>query len=98
MSLTNFLEQKKKKFTRHVELFQFQCQIVGKKNVNLVKGGTGFLGKILIEKLLRSCQDISTIYLLMRGKKDRNIEDRMEDIFNDSVRKEKNMYRVDLGK
>ena len=31
-------------------------------------GGTGFMGKVLIEKLLRSCPDMDTIYLLVRPK------------------------------
>jgi fatty acyl-CoA reductase len=35
----------------------------------LVTGGTGFLGKVLLEKLLRSCPDVGNIYVLMRQKK-----------------------------
>lgn len=34
-----------------------------------VTGGTGFMGKVLLEKLLRSCPDIATIYMLVRPKK-----------------------------
>ncbi|XP_011865824.1 PREDICTED: putative fatty acyl-CoA reductase CG5065 isoform X2 [Vollenhovia emeryi] len=49
-----------------------------------ITGGTGFLGKILIEKLLRSCPDISTIYILIRSKKDKNPERRLDEMF-DSV-------------
>ncbi|XP_011706614.1 PREDICTED: fatty acyl-CoA reductase 1-like, partial [Wasmannia auropunctata] len=44
-------------------------------------GGTGFLGKVLIEKLLRSCSDITTIYLLIRSKKDKCPESRLDEIF-----------------
>ncbi|XP_025072855.1 putative fatty acyl-CoA reductase CG5065 [Pogonomyrmex barbatus] len=44
-------------------------------------GSTGFLGKVLIEKLLRSCPDISTIYLLIRTKKDKCPETRLDEIF-----------------
>lgn len=47
-------------------------------------GGTGFLGSILIEKLSRSC-DISTIYLLIRSKKDTSVSDRLDEIFQSSV-------------
>lgn len=32
-------------------------------------GGTGFLGKAIVEKLLRSCPNLSKIYLLVREKK-----------------------------
>lgn len=50
-----------------------------------ITGGTGFLGKILIEKLLRSCPDLSTIYLLIRPKKEKNVERRMNDLFEDLI-------------
>ncbi|CAK9799512.1 Putative fatty acyl-CoA reductase CG5065 [Anthophora plagiata] len=42
-----------------------------------VTGGTGFLGKVLIEKLLRSCPDIKEIFLLMRPKKGQSIDERL---------------------
>ncbi|KAJ9583816.1 hypothetical protein L9F63_021848, partial [Diploptera punctata] len=35
----------------------------------LVIGGTGFMGKVLVEKLLRSCSDVNRIYVLVRPKK-----------------------------
>lgn len=38
------------------------------KNV-LITGGTGFMGKILIFKLLLSCPDIGEIFLVIRKKK-----------------------------
>lgn len=34
-----------------------------------ITGSTGFLGKVLIEKLLRTCDGISKIYILMRTKR-----------------------------
>jgi len=34
-----------------------------------ITGATGFMGKVLTEKLLRSCPEINTIYLLTRGKR-----------------------------
>lgn len=50
-------------------------------------GGTGFMGKALVEKLLRSCSGVSTIYLLVRPKKGNNITDRIDNLFNDPVKK-----------
>lgn len=47
-----------------------------------VTGGSGFMGKVLIEKLLRSCPDIKTIYVLLRPKKGKSIEERLEAITN----------------
>lgn len=57
-------------------------------------GGTGFLGKILIEKLLRSCPNVSTIYLLVRPKKEKNIENRMQELFEDPVSQNSNSQRI----
>lgn len=34
-----------------------------------ITGGTGYMGKVLIEKLLRDCGGIKTIYVLCRPKK-----------------------------
>ncbi|XP_050074474.1 putative fatty acyl-CoA reductase CG5065 [Anopheles maculipalpis] len=43
-------------------------------------GGTGFLGKVLIEKLLRSCPDIGRIFVLMRNKRGKSIETRVTEL------------------
>ncbi|KAH8248505.1 hypothetical protein KR026_007757 [Drosophila bipectinata] len=43
-----------------------------------VTGATGFVGKALVEKLLRSCPKLGRIYVLMRPKKGVNIEDRLQ--------------------
>lgn len=51
----------------------------------LITGGTGFLGKILIEKLLRCCPDIETIYLIIRMKKGKNVDLRAKELFEDEV-------------
>ena len=45
-----------------------------------ITGATGFMGKVLIEKLLRSCPDIQEIFLLMRPKKGTSIDDRLRKI------------------
>lgn len=45
-----------------------------------ITGGSGFMGKVLIEKLLRSCPDIKTIFLLLRPKKGNFIEERLKSI------------------
>ncbi|XP_035672945.1 fatty acyl-CoA reductase 1-like [Branchiostoma floridae] len=34
----------------------------------LVTGATGFMGKVLVEKLLRACPDVDTLYLMVRHK------------------------------
>lgn len=35
-----------------------------------VTGATGFLGKVIVEKLLRSCGLIENVFILVRKKKD----------------------------
>ncbi|KAL7032636.1 hypothetical protein ACKWTF_007368 [Chironomus riparius] len=47
-----------------------------------ITGGTGFMGKVLVEKLLRSCQGIKNIYLLIRPKKGQDINTRLDELLN----------------
>lgn len=49
----------------------------------LVSGGLGFLGKLLVEKLLRC--EVKKIYLLVRAKKGKTIEERFEKLTNEPV-------------
>ncbi|XP_023938703.1 putative fatty acyl-CoA reductase CG5065 [Bicyclus anynana] len=46
----------------------------------LVTGGTGFMGKVLVEKLLFSIPDIGNVYVLMRPKKGKSIKQRFADM------------------
>ncbi|KAK0180733.1 hypothetical protein PV327_003087 [Microctonus hyperodae] len=50
-----------------------------------ITGGTGFLGKLIIEKLMRSCPNLSVIYLLVRPKKGKNSHERSEELFDDPL-------------
>ncbi|XP_050453415.1 fatty acyl-CoA reductase wat-like [Cataglyphis hispanica] len=50
-----------------------------------VTGASGFLGILLIEKLLRCCPDIEKIYILMRAKKEKSSEVRFKEHFNNPV-------------
>lgn len=51
----------------------------------LITGGTGFMGKLLIERLLRTILDITCIYLLIRPKKVKTAFERAEELFRDLV-------------
>ncbi|XP_043477891.1 fatty acyl-CoA reductase wat-like isoform X1 [Leptopilina heterotoma] len=51
----------------------------------LITGGTGFLGKLLIEKLLRSCPELTCIYVIVRPKKGQEALNRFEQIFEDPI-------------
>lgn len=46
----------------------------------LVTGGTGFMGKVLVEKLLYSVPEIGNVYILMRPKKAKTVAQRLEDL------------------
>lgn len=52
-----------------------------------ITGATGFLGKVLLEKLLRSCSNIRTIYILIRAKKTKNPQERIKELINVPVSK-----------
>ncbi|MBD2858147.1 SDR family oxidoreductase [Spongiibacter sp. KMU-158] len=45
----------------------------------LITGATGFLGKVVLEKLMRTVPDIEAVYLLMRGNRThRDVRERFE--------------------
>lgn len=48
------------------------------KNV-FISGATGFLGKVLVEKLLRDCPEIGSLYLMIRAKRGQSPEQRRKD-------------------
>nr|QGV11515.1 FAR3 [Tetrastichus brontispae] len=51
----------------------------------LVTGATGFLGKALLEKLLRSCSRVSEIFVIIRPKRGRSIEQRFTELVENPV-------------
>lgn len=50
-----------------------------------ITGGTGFMGKVLLEKLLRSCPGVAKIYLLIRPKKGQDARERLQQLLNSPV-------------
>lgn len=45
-----------------------------------VTGGTGFIGKILLEKMLRALPGLSTLYVLVRPKRGQTPQQRIKTI------------------
>lgn len=60
------------------ELSEIQTFYKGK--TILITGGTGLMGKVLIEKLLYSCSDLNKIYMLLRPKRGRSPEIRVDEM------------------
>uniref|UniRef100_A0A3Q3D9C1 Fatty acyl-CoA reductase n=1 Tax=Hippocampus comes TaxID=109280 RepID=A0A3Q3D9C1_HIPCM len=49
------------------------------KNV-LITGATGFMGKVLVEKLLRCCPQVRALFLLVRPKAGQSMQQRVDDM------------------
>lgn len=47
-----------------------------------ITGATGFMGKVMVEKLLRDCSDVKKMYLLMRPKKGHSSKERLDELLN----------------
>ncbi|KAF1665585.1 Fatty acyl-CoA reductase 1, partial [Aptenodytes patagonicus] len=69
------------------------------KNV-LLTGATGFMGKVLLEKLLRSCPKVNAVYVLVRHKAGQTPEARVEEITScklfDRLRDEQPNFRAKI--
>jgi fatty acyl-CoA reductase len=50
-----------------------------------VTGATGFLGKVLVEKLIRMCPDVGNIFLLIRPKKGMEPSERIKELISSTV-------------
>lgn len=50
-----------------------------------ITGATGFIGKALIEKLLRSCSTLNRIFILTRPKRGKSFEERVKVITDNPV-------------
>lgn len=49
-----------------------------------ITGGTGFIGKALVEKLIRSC-NIRCVYLLVREKRNKTTSERLVELLNSKI-------------
>lgn len=58
-------------------------QFYYKKSI-FMTGATGFLGKVTMEKLLRTC-DVENFYILVRTKKGKMMHTRVDEVFEDQL-------------
>lgn len=57
-----------------------------------ITGASGFMGKVLVEKLLYSCSDLKSIYVLLRPKRGKVPKSRVDDMFKLPVSIKKNIF------
>jgi len=50
-----------------------------------ITGATGFIGKVLVEKLLRSCPEVQALYCLTRSKEGETANDRLNRMLSEPV-------------
>ena len=56
-----------------------------KNSTIFITGGTGFIGKVTLEKILRLFPDISKIYLLIRNNNKNNYKERYNILINNTI-------------
>ncbi|XP_057692440.1 fatty acyl-CoA reductase 1 isoform X1 [Corythoichthys intestinalis] len=54
------------------------------KNV-LITGATGFMGKVMLEKLLRSCPGVNAVYVMVRSKAGQSPQARITDMISSKL-------------
>jgi fatty acyl-CoA reductase len=59
-----------------------------------ITGGTGFLGAVLLEKLLRACPEIATVYLLVRPRRLSSARDRVSILLDSPVSEVVNQLNI----
>uniref|UniRef100_A0A1I8FAQ0 Fatty acyl-CoA reductase n=1 Tax=Macrostomum lignano TaxID=282301 RepID=A0A1I8FAQ0_9PLAT len=50
-----------------------------------ITGITGFIGKVLLEKLLWACPQVGRVYAMMRPKRGRPVEERLEELLDSAL-------------
>ncbi len=63
-----------------------------------ITGATGFMGKVLVHKLLTSCSHIGKIYLLIRPKRGKDASERLEALLDGPIFSSIRTERADLLK
>lgn len=73
------------------------CQYFANKSI-LITGATGFCGKVLLEKIVRTMFQVQKVYLLLRpGSKQASVDERLDELLKSAAfsfnRYEKNQFK-----
>lgn len=69
-----------------------------KDKVILISGCTGFVGKVVLEKFIRSVPDFKRIYVMIREKKGVSMQQRLNNIFQSMLFQDLFYKRPELKK
>lgn len=61
-----------------INFMSFEVKSFYSNKTILITGCTGYLAKIILEKIIRSCSDFKKIYVLMRSKQGISIQERLQ--------------------
>uniref|UniRef100_A0A8D9FAY3 Fatty acyl-CoA reductase n=1 Tax=Cacopsylla melanoneura TaxID=428564 RepID=A0A8D9FAY3_9HEMI len=76
----DFLDETKTESKEKSEIQSFYAN-----KVIFLTGASGFVGILVLEKLLRTCKDLRKVYVLFRSSRTKQIGERLVDYFNDPV-------------
>ena len=65
--------------------FEAYRKILGEGKTLFITGTTGFVGKVVLEKILRSLSDIKRVYVMVRAKKGFTPMQRLSEIFSSEL-------------
>ena len=69
---------------RHISVMTSITEFYNDRSI-FITGATGFVGKVLVEKLLRSCPQIKNIFILVRPKRGHNARERVKELIKSKV-------------
>ncbi|KAL1454103.1 hypothetical protein WDU94_010388 [Cyamophila willieti] len=79
-NVRDYLDEARKESNEESEIQRFYAN----KTI-FITGASGFVGTLVLEKLLRTCKDLHKVYVLFRSSRQKNIHERLVAYFNDPV-------------
>ncbi|RWS25448.1 fatty acyl-CoA reductase 1-like protein [Leptotrombidium deliense] len=83
--------------TKRIDCVSHIKQFYSQKTL-LITGCTGFIGKVILEKILHSCDDVGKIYILIRRKNGFSAESRVKKLLSSAPFTARNLKSSQLEK